>query len=79
MFIMQKITEINNSPKYVTSLELADFLRITPRTLANWRRRRVIPFLRLNARKIVYDLNEVERELRLGKATDGTGLIKPKL
>ena len=79
MFIMQKITEINNSPKYVTSLELADFLRITPRTLANWRRRRVIPFIRLNARHIVYDLNAVERELRLGKATDGTGLIKPKL
>ena len=79
LFVMNKKHEINNNPKYVTSLELADFLRITPRTLANWRRRRVIPFLKFNARKIVYDLNEVERELRLGKATEGTGLIKPKL
>ena len=49
----------------VTTEELAQHLRVTTRTLASYRSKRLIPFWRLNARRILYRLSDVERSLSL--------------
>jgi len=47
----------------ITSKELAQHLRVTTRTIASYREQRLIPFWRLNARRILYRLSDVERAL----------------
>ena len=49
----------------ITTSELAVHLRCTTRTVANYREQRLIPFWRLNARRILYRLSDVERCLSL--------------
>lgn len=49
--------------KPLTTQELADHLRVTTRTLADWRARGKIPYLRITARCFRYDLDQVERAL----------------
>jgi len=45
----------------VTTAQLAAHLQVTTRTIANYREQRLIPFWRLNARRILYRLSDVER------------------
>ena len=52
--------------KPLTTRELADHLRVTTRTLADWRARGKIPFLRITARCFRYDLDQVARALSKG-------------
>ena len=47
----------------VTTAQLAAHLQVTTRTIANYREQRLIPFWRLNARKILYRISDVERYL----------------
>jgi len=47
----------------VTTQQLADHLLITTRTLAKYRQQRLIPFWRINPRRILYRLSDVERAL----------------
>lgn len=47
----------------VTTRQLANYLRVTTRTLANWRAEGRIPFWKLTARAIRYDLSSVEAAL----------------
>jgi predicted site-specific integrase-resolvase len=47
----------------VTSKELAFFLKVTPRTLANWRAKGTIPYWAINPRNVRYNLADVVREL----------------
>jgi excisionase family DNA binding protein len=47
----------------VTTRQLANYLQVTTRTLATWRASGRIPFWRLTARAIRYDLSAVERAL----------------
>lgn len=49
----------------VTTAQLAEHLQVTTRTIANYREQRIIPFWRLNQRRILYRLNDVERCLSL--------------
>jgi hypothetical protein len=56
---------LNGVERPITSKELAQHLRVTTRTLANYRDKRLIPFWRLNARRILYRLSDVERCLSL--------------
>jgi len=49
----------------VTTAQLAEHLQVTTRTIANYREQRIIPFWRLNARRILYRLSDVERSLSL--------------
>lgn len=49
--------------KPLTTQELAAHLRVTTRTLADWRARGKIPFLRITARCFRYDLDQVARAL----------------
>jgi hypothetical protein len=49
----------------VTTAQLAAHLQVTTRTIANYREQRIIPFWRLNARRILYRLCDVERVLSL--------------
>ncbi len=52
----------------ITSKELASHLRITKRTLQEWREAQRIPFLRLSAKCFRYDLAKVMEALKtLGK------------
>ena len=55
----------NGVERPITSKELAQHLRVTTRTIASYRERRIIPFWRLNARRILYRLSDVERCLSL--------------
>jgi hypothetical protein len=55
----------NGIEKPITTSELAQHLRVTTRTIAAYRARRIIPFWRLNARRILYRLSDVERCLSL--------------
>ena len=47
----------------VTTQQLADHLQVTTRTIANYRWRRIIPYWRINQRRIMYRLSDVERAL----------------
>jgi hypothetical protein len=49
----------------VTTAQLAAHLQVSTRTIAAYRERRIIPFWRLNARRILYRLSDVERCLSL--------------
>jgi hypothetical protein len=50
-------------PKLVRERECADAFRVSVRTLRYWRRRKVIPFLKVGA-LVMYDLEEVLAALR---------------
>ena len=47
----------------ITTRELAKFLQVTPRCLANWRKQGLIPYWRLTARALRYELSAVEAAL----------------
>jgi predicted site-specific integrase-resolvase len=47
----------------VTTRQLAEFLQVTPRCLANWRKEGRIPYWKLSARALRYSLSDVERAL----------------
>jgi hypothetical protein len=47
----------------ITTRELAKHLRVTTRCLANWRKQGLIPYWRLTARALRYELSAVERAL----------------
>ena len=47
----------------VTTAQLAAHLQISTRTLASYRRQRLVPFWRVTARRILYRLSDVERAL----------------
>ncbi len=47
----------------VTSVQFCAHFQITPRTLANWRAEKRIPFFRLSAKNFRYRLSECERVL----------------
>jgi Helix-turn-helix domain len=49
----------------VTTEQLAAHLQVTTRTIASYRAKRIIPFWRLNARRILYRISDVERCLSL--------------
>ena len=47
----------------VGTTQLADYFKVTTRTIANWRASGRIPFQRINARVIRYRLSQVEAAL----------------
>jgi excisionase family DNA binding protein len=47
----------------LTTKELACYLKVTERTLANWRAKGTIPFWAINQRLVRYDLDAVVRAL----------------
>ena len=53
----------------LTTAELAAHLRVTSRTLQSWRDAGKIPFVRITARCIRYNLSEVEAALRQKRAS----------
>ncbi len=55
----------NGVERPITTAELARHLRVSTRTIASYREKRLIPFWRLNARRILYRLSDVERCLSL--------------
>ena len=55
----------NGIERPITTAELAQHLRVSTRTIASYREQRLIPFWRLNARRILYRLSDVERCLSL--------------
>jgi hypothetical protein len=50
----------NGIERPVTTRQLAAHLQVTTRTIASYREQRLIPFWRLNARRILYRLSDVE-------------------
>jgi hypothetical protein len=55
----------NGIERPVTTAEVARHLRVTERTIASYREKRIIPFWRINPRRILYRLSDVERCLSL--------------
>jgi hypothetical protein len=47
----------------ITTQQLAAHLQVTTRTIASYRDQKLIPFWRINARRILYRLSDVERSL----------------
>lgn len=43
----------------LTTRELADFLRVTPKTISKYRQLRLIPYMRLPRGKIRFDQKEI--------------------
>ena len=59
------MTQIHASKETkLNTRDLATHLRVTPRSIQNWRDAGKIPFVRITARCIRYDLSEVEAALR---------------
>jgi MerR HTH family regulatory protein len=56
---------LNGVERPITTAELAEHLRVTTRTIASYREQRLIPFWRINPRRILYRLSDVERCLSL--------------
>ena len=54
---------LNAVERPVTSTQLATHLQVGTRTLATYRAKGRIPFMRLNSRNIRYRLSDVERAL----------------
>jgi hypothetical protein len=52
--------EIAMSPRFLTSLELADRWRVSPRTIEDWRRRQRAPHPIRIGRRVLYLLDDVE-------------------
>ncbi|MGL5684010.1 MAG: helix-turn-helix domain-containing protein [Marinifilaceae bacterium] len=55
---MQNRTPHLNGEKYLTNLEVCQLLRISSRTLQNWRDTGKIPFIKLKG-KILYQESEI--------------------
>jgi hypothetical protein len=53
----------NGVEKPITTAQLAAHLSCSTRTIASYRSQRLIPYWRLNARRILYRLSDVERAL----------------
>jgi helix-turn-helix protein len=49
---------------FLTALQLAEHLHVTPATVLAWARRGWIPRLRAGRRPVLFDLGEVEQALR---------------
>ena len=63
------MTQIHASKETkLNTRDLAAHLRVTPRSIQNWRDAGKIPFVRITARCIRYDLSEVEEALRSQKS-----------
>ena len=59
---MQQTTENKLPRKWYTIRELAEYLRISERTLSNWRTQRRIPFVKIKGR-VLFNLESVEKAL----------------
>jgi Helix-turn-helix domain len=59
------VSPIYAGERPVTTAQLAEHLQVTTRTIANYREQRLIPYWRLNARRILYRISDVERCLSL--------------
>lgn len=64
---MQNRTPHLNGEKYLTNREVCQLLRISSRTLQNWRDTRKIPFIRLKG-KILHRKSEIVRLLEDSKS-----------
>lgn len=58
-----KATQPITKRTLLTTEDLAAHVKVTPRTIQNWRDAGKIPFLRITARCFRYDLDQVERSL----------------
>jgi predicted site-specific integrase-resolvase len=54
----------------ITSRQLADHLQVTMRCLANWRKTGRIPFMRLTARCLRYELGAVREALGMAEPNE---------
>ena len=59
---MQQTTENKLPRKWYTIRELAEYLRISERTLKNWRSDHRIPFVKIKGR-VLFNLESVEKAL----------------
>jgi helix-turn-helix protein len=55
----------NGIEKPITTAEVASRLKVTERTIATYRQKRIIPFMRVTARRILYRWSDIERVLSL--------------
>ncbi len=56
--------QTNSAQELLTSEELSLRLKITPATVTNWRRRKIIPAIRINATTYRFCYDDVLSELR---------------
>lgn len=60
--VLQNRTPHLNGEKYLTNRELCELLRISSRTLQNWRDKGKIPFIQLRG-KILYRESQIQKEI----------------
>ena len=53
----------NSVERPLATAQLATYLQVSTRTIANYREQRLIPYWRINARNIRYRLSDVEKAL----------------
>ena len=59
--------------KQVDTNELAEMLGVCKRTIANYRKAKRIPYIKLTPKSIVYDVDAVKAALMRGIPSEGTG------
>ena len=65
----------SSATRLLRTPELAKELGVSEKTIANWREKKRIPFMKQSPRLIVYNLDAVMEALVKGKPSDGTGLF----
>ena len=68
-------TYTSTKTKLLRTPQLAKELGVSEKTIANWRERKRIPYMKQSARLIVYSLDAVLEALAKGKPSENTGLF----
>jgi len=61
--------------EYLTSKEVRDLFKIAPSTLYNWRKTNKINFIKINAKKVLYKKDDVEKLLKKEKHISRLNII----
>lgn len=59
--------------KMADSRELAEMLKLSKRTIANYRKTKRIPYIKISPKIIMYDVDAVKAALMRGMPGEGTG------
>ncbi len=67
---------VSSEIRLIRTPELARELGVSEKTIANWREKKRIPYMKQSARLIVYDLDAVLEALAKGNPSEGTGFFE---
>ena len=60
---MNMNTKLGTGPGYMRRNEAAQYLGVAPRTLSDWQRRRMIPFIRAGRKCVLFRADDLDKAL----------------